>query len=130
MSIPFSRMARRHNQHPVLSDEALELVSARFRVLADPTRLRILNVLMQGECSVGTLAERTGLEQPSVSRHLTLLRREGIVVRRSDANRGYYRIDDPTVIKLCAVVCGGLAERLSGDLEALPDPKTWVGDGI
>ena len=57
-------------------------------------------------------------------------RREGILVRRSEGNRGYYRIDDSTVIKLCAVVCGGLAERLSEDLEALPDAAAWRGAGI
>lgn len=130
MSIPWWGMAKKRNLHPILSNEALELVSARFRVLADPSRLRILNTLMQGECSVGALAERTGLEQPSVSRHLGVLRREGILVRRSEGNRGYYRIDDPTVIKLCAVVCGGLADRLSEDLDALPDAAAWRGAGI
>jgi DNA-binding transcriptional ArsR family regulator len=123
-------MPRKRNEHPILSDEALQLVSSRFRMLADPTRLRILNTLMQGESSVGALAERTELEQPCVSRHLALLRREGIVVRRSDGNRVYYRIDDPTVIQLCAVVCGALAERLSDDLDALPDVKAWMGAGI
>jgi len=116
--------------HPVLSEEALEQLAARFRVLAHPARLRILNTLMQGESSVGALAERTGLEQPSVSRHLTVLRNEGILVRRGDGNRAYYRIDDSTLTKLFGLVCGRLAERLSEDLEALPDAEAWKGAGI
>ncbi len=129
MSIPFRAMATRR-AHPVLSEEALELLAARFRVLAHPARLRILNTLMQGECSVGALVERTGLEQPSVSRHLTVLRSEGILVRRGDGNRAYYRIEDSTVTKLFRLVCGGLVDRLSEHLEALPAAEAWRGDGI
>ena len=116
--------------HPVLGDDALELVAARFRVLGDRNRLRILNALMSGERSVGELVAGTGLEQPSVSRHLAALRREGIVARRSERNRAFYRIDDETVVKLCAVVCEGLAERLADELESLPNAEAWRGAGI
>ena len=123
-------MAKRRARHPVLSDEALALVAARFRVLGDPTRLRILNTLMQGEVSVGELCERTGIEQPNVSRHLALLRGEGIVARRGEGNRGFYRIEDETVLELCEVVCGGLIDRLEEDLEELADARSWRGAGI
>ncbi len=123
-------MPRRRPQPPTLSDEALQLVATRFRVLADPARLRILNCLMRGECSVGELVDATGQEQPTTSRHLAALRREGIVSRRAEGNRGFYRIADPTVTKLCAIACGGLAEQLAGGLDALPEPKAWRGSGI
>ncbi len=114
----------------MLSGQALQLLAARFRALSDPTRLRILTTLMAGESSVGELVERTGIEQPSVSRHLIVLWREGIIARRAEGNRAYYRIDDPTVSRLFGLVCGGLAERLSDDLDALPDAGVWRGDGI
>jgi ArsR family transcriptional regulator len=123
-------MARRRRKHPVLSDQALELVAARFRALSDPSRLRILNTLMGGERSVQALAESTGLEQPNVSRHLAQLRREGIVERRPEGNRAIYRIHDPTVVRLCEIVCGGLAGHLSEGLEALPNGSVWKGSGI
>ena len=123
-------MARRRRKHPVLSDEALRLVAARFRALADPTRLRVLNLLMQGESSVQELVEASGLEQPNVSRHLAVLRREGIAERRAEGNRALYRIHDPTVFELCAIVCGGLVGSLSEDLEALPSRDEWKGSGI
>ena len=123
-------MSKKRWKQPVLSDQALDLLAARFRALADPTRLRILNTLMQGERSVGELVESTGFEQPSVSRHLIVLRREGIVVRRAEGNRAYYRIGDPTVIQLFGLVCGGLVERLSDDLDALPAAQLWKGEGI
>ena len=107
-------------KHPILSDEALRLVAARFRALSDPSRLRILNRLMQGESSVQELVEATGFEQPNVSRHLSVLRREGVVARRADGNRALYSILDPTIVELCEIVCGGLTGRLMETLEALP----------
>ena len=123
-------MARRTRKHPVLTDEALKLVAARFRALSDPTRLRILNTLMQGESSVQDLAETTGVEQPNVSRHLAHLRTEGIVERRPEGNRAIYRIHDPTIVQLCEIVCGGLAGHLSEGLEALPGGAGWKASRI
>jgi len=107
-----------------MSDGVLELVAARFRALGDPSRLRLLNILMSGEHSVQELVDASGLTQTNVSRHLALLRREGIVARNRQGNRALYRIVDPNVAKLCKVVCGGLSDQLSGDLDAL------VGGGI
>jgi DNA-binding transcriptional ArsR family regulator len=126
----FLEMARRQRKHPVLTDEALRLVSSRFRALGDPTRLRILNTLMQGERSVQDLVEVTDLEQPNVSRHLSVLRREGIVVRKAEGNRAFYQITDPTVVELCRIACAGLAEQLVGNLGALPEDRLWKGEGI
>lgn len=123
-------MARAKRSRPFLSEEATRLVAERFRALADANRLRLLSVLMDGEHSVSDLVEAVDLEQPTVSRHLAVLRRQGIVARRTDANRAYYRIIDATVLTLCRVVCGGLAERLASGLEELPSPKAWSGTGI
>jgi len=116
-------MPRKAASHPILSDEALAEVAARFRVLGDPTRLRILNQLMQGERSVGDLMQETGIEQSNVSRHLSVLRRERIVARRSEGNRALYRIVDPTVSDLCETVCGGLLGRHEQIVAELPAPR-------
>lgn len=117
-------------KHPVLTDETLELVAARFSALSDPVRLRILNTLMQGELSVGELIEGTGLEQSNVSRHLGVLRREGIVTRRAEGNRGFYRLDDASVMRLCEVVCGSLISRYEEGLDGLEDARRWAGADI
>ena len=109
----------RTGSHAALSDEALDLVAARLRLLGDPVRLRILRELMQGECPVLELAERIGLQQPSVSKHLSALRSEGIVARRQEGLRSYYSVVDPSVSKLCELVCEGLAKRLTGHLASL-----------
>jgi DNA-binding transcriptional ArsR family regulator len=102
-----------------LSDEALELVAARFRLLGDASRLRLLRALMDGEHSVQELVEASGLSQTNVSRHLGLMRREGVVARRAEGNRAVYSVADPTLRRLCRTVCGGLSERMAGDLDAL-----------
>jgi ArsR family transcriptional regulator len=85
---------------------------------------------MRGESSVQRLTEATGLEQSNVSRHLAVLRREGIVARRSKGNQAIYTLHDPSVVQLCEVVCGSLLDRLSDEIEALPDAKVWKGMGI
>lgn len=123
-------MARRKVRRPVLTDEALQRVAARFRALGDPTRLRILNTLMLGERSVQDLVDATGLEQPNVSRHLAVLRREGLVGRRADGNRALYDLHDPTAVELCRVACAGLAGQLVETLESLPEDRMWKGEGI
>ena len=123
-------MAKKKRKHPVLTEAALRLVAGRFRVLGDPTHLRILNTLMQGESSVQDLVDTTGLEQSNVSRHLSALRREGLVERRPEGNRAVYSINDPTIVQLCEIVCGGLEGMLAEELESLPNAKGWSGDGI
>jgi DNA-binding transcriptional ArsR family regulator len=123
-------MANRRRRSPPLTEQALGLVAARFRALGEPSRLRLLTALMDGERSVQALVAETGFEQPNVSRHLALLRREGIVERRGEANRAYYRIRDRTVVVLCRMVCDGLAGRLADQLDALPDPERWRGMDI
>ncbi len=123
-------MTNRRRKRELLSDQALALVAARFRALGEASRLRLLSLLMEGERSVRQLMEETGFEQPNVSRHLATLRREGMVERRGEGNRAFYRIRDATVVELCRVVCDGLADRLSGDLDALPEPERWRGMDI
>jgi DNA-binding transcriptional ArsR family regulator len=102
-----------------LSDEALDLVAARFRLLGDATRLRILRALMDGEHTVQELCGVCVLAQPNVSRHLSLLRREGVVDRTRQGKHSHYRIVDSSLRDLCERVCGGLARQRSDELGVL-----------
>jgi len=95
-----------------LSPEALERVAAYFQTLAEPTRLRILNLLRQGEHNVGDLAELCGYTSANVSRHLSLLMQHGLVNRASRGTSVYYRIADDSVYALCDLVCGAIARQL------------------
>jgi DNA-binding transcriptional ArsR family regulator len=60
--------------------------------LADPTRLRIVEVLRQGECAVGEVVERVGIHQSGVSRHLGILQETGIVGMRPQGQRRLYSL--------------------------------------
>lgn len=95
-----------------MTPEMLELVAQRFRLLADPMRLRILHELQQGELSVGELVERTGASQPNVSKHLTSLRGLQMVVRRQEGNMAYFSIAAPYIFNLCDTVCNSMRNEL------------------
>ena len=94
-----------------LSPDVLELIAERFRVLAEPARLRILNVLLEGERTVSDLVEETGLNQANVSKHLSLLRSSSFVDRRKEGLYAFYRIADPSVGVLCEIMCGRLEKQ-------------------
>lgn len=86
-------------------------VAARFKALSDEGRLALLSALQGGEMSVGQLADTTGRSQPNVSQHLASLTHAGLVEARRAGNRVYYRIADPTVLRICDAVCDSLVAR-------------------
>ena len=95
-----------------LSPEALDQVAAYFQALSEPTRLRILNLLREGERNVGDLAQACGYTAANVSRHLAMLMQHGLVARQSRGTSAYYRIADESVYALCDLVCGNIARKL------------------
>ncbi|MEX2146928.1 MAG: metalloregulator ArsR/SmtB family transcription factor [Candidatus Rokuibacteriota bacterium] len=96
---------------PVLSPQALEIVAQRFRALGDATRLGLLHALFAEERTVQQLCDRTRTSQANASKHLALLREQGLVARRRHGSFVYYRIADAGLQPLCRLVCGSLAER-------------------
>ncbi|HET7855734.1 MAG TPA: metalloregulator ArsR/SmtB family transcription factor [Gaiellaceae bacterium] len=105
--------------HPIPEDLA-ELIAGRFRAIGEPTRVRLLDRLRDGEASVNELADQLGATQQNVSKHLAVLAGMGIVARRKDGNRVYYRIVDEGVLGLCEQVCGSVQAQLAS-LTALVD---------
>lgn len=102
-----------------LNNSALEIVARRFAVLAEPMRLRLIQTLFAGEKNVSDLVESTGGTQANVSRHLQTLLTAHILSRRKEGVQVFYRISDPSIPKLCEMVCGSLGKTLSrqiGDL--------------
>ena len=97
--------------HPI-PDDLAELVARRFRLLAEPMRIRRLERLRDGEATVGELAEALETSQQNVSKHLAALAEAGMLGRRKEGNRVYYRIVDESVFALCEQVCGSLQEQL------------------
>jgi ArsR family transcriptional regulator len=70
-------------------------VNRIFRAFSDPTRLRILSLLRQGESCVGDLVEVLRVPQPKVSRHLATLRKAGLVTAREAGLWNFYRLAPP-----------------------------------
>jgi DNA-binding transcriptional ArsR family regulator len=77
-------------------------MASTFEVLAEPTRRRILDLLRDGERSVGELVDRLTLSQPGVSKHLRVLRESGFVAVRQDAQRRWYELRPEPLVELDA----------------------------
>ena len=98
-----------------LSAAAIEMIAARFRILGEPLRVRIIQELEAGEKTVSQLVEAVGSTQPNVSKHLRLMQEAGIIGRRQEGNLVYCYVSDESVLHLCEAVCTSLGERLSRD---------------
>lgn len=97
-----------------LPPEIIELVAERFRALAEPARLHLMQALRSGERTVGELVEATGFGTANVSKHLQLLHGTGFVSRRKDGLYVYYALADKSVFQLCDLMCG----RLEAEMKA------------
>jgi DNA-binding transcriptional ArsR family regulator len=91
-----------------LPPELAELIAQRLRVIGDPMRIRILDLLRDGELSVNAITDALGTSQQNTSKHLGMLLGAGIVGRRKEGTTAYYRVTDAGVYELCEQVCGGL----------------------
>jgi DNA-binding transcriptional ArsR family regulator len=92
--------------------ELFEEVSNYFFLLSEPTRLKILHALCNGERPVGEVVAEIESTQANVSRQLNMLYRARILARRKDGTQVYYRIDDQNTIDLCRSVCGRIATKI------------------
>ena len=95
-----------------LPPEAMMEVAAYFQALSEPTRLKILNLLREGERNVGELAQLCGFTAANISRHLALLTKHGLVARESRGTSVYYRIADESIYALCDLVCGNISRQM------------------
>ncbi len=92
--------------------EVVQQVADYFSVLGEPMRLRILNLLRDGEKCVQDLVEVTDTSQANVSKHLKVMLQAGILTRRSKGTLAYYSVEDDLIFDLCNLVCDRLASRI------------------
>ncbi len=85
--------------HPI-GDDQVRLAAEVFRMLADPTRVRLLWTLVDGELSVNDLADRIGKPSPSVSQHLAKLRMARLVKTRRAGTTIFYSLENEHVQRL------------------------------
>lgn len=105
--------------HLDLSDAARERVAARFRALGEPMRLRVLERLFKGPASVTEILEFVGGTQANVSKHLSLLHAAGLLSRKKSGTRTVYAISDPTLRKICTIVCDRVERSARDEADAV-----------
>jgi DNA-binding transcriptional ArsR family regulator len=89
---------------PLALSVPLSVVKADlFKALANPSRIRVLELLSEGERSVGEMQPLVGTELSHLSHQLGLLRRAGLVVTRKEGSTVYYRVKDPVLVDLLRV---------------------------
>ena len=102
-----------------MTPEKIELVAERFRALAEPARLHIMNALRNGEQTVGELVDATGFGTANVSKHLQLLHAAGFVRRRKDGLYVYYGLAGEDAFRLCDIMCGRLEAEMASRRKVL-----------
>lgn len=105
-------------------------MATTFEVLAEPTRRKVLDLLLERPHVVGELTERLGLSQPGTSKHLRVLREAGLVRVRQDKQRRWYELCPDPLLELDAwldpyrVLWDDRLDALERHLDTMPDPPT------
>ena len=110
------------------------LMSVAFEVLAEPTRRRILDLLLERPHLVGELTEQLGLSQPGTSKHLRVLREAGLVQVRKDAQRRWYELRPEPLLEVdewlepYRRLWADRLDALERHLDAMPDTPNGEHD--
>ena len=108
-----------HNARPIHEAKA-----ALFKVLGHPVRVRILELLSDGERSVGALQAALELDSGGTSQHLAALRQAGLVTSRREGTSVFYRVADRKVFTLLAAGRAIITRRLAGQQSLLEELRT------
>jgi len=102
-----------------LAPDTVRMVAHRFKVLAEPARLQVLDALRGGALNVSELIDETGLNQANLSKHLQLLHAHGFVTRRRDGLFVIYELADASVFELCDIMCGQAKRHATAQVRQL-----------
>ena len=95
----------------MFTDAEINSIAKRFKVLSEPSRLKILRALTSGEKCVTDIIEQTGLLQANVSKQLKILESDNVVFCRPAGLQRFYRIEDPSVMQICSKVCAAKGSK-------------------
>ena len=93
-------------------EKVFSRVAEYFSVLSEPSRLRMMYAVCDGEKSVSEIVQLCGSSQANVSRHLLALYRAGILTRRKEGVTVYYSIADEKTVEICQTVCAKIAQEI------------------
>jgi len=109
------------------SEPLYELKGEFFKTLGHPARIRVLELLAEGDRSVGELLPEVGLESSNLSQQLGVLRRAGVVVARKEGNTVIYSIASPDIAELLALARKVLTRMLTDRVAVLKDLRAGEG---
>jgi DNA-binding transcriptional ArsR family regulator len=92
-----------------------------FRVLGHPVRVRLLQLLREGELTVGALQDALELDSSGASQHLSVLRKQGLLDSRKEGTSVYYRVKDPRTLELLELANGIISATLEENQALLDD---------
>ena len=95
-----------------IEEKMFQMHAEVCKSMANPTRLKIMNLLRDGEKSVEELKKRLGLPKANLSQHLSVLRQRRIVFTRRAGLNIYYKVANPKMIKACDILRQVLLEQL------------------
>jgi DNA-binding transcriptional ArsR family regulator len=119
---------RRKGEIVIASDELLARIAEVLKAMADPTRLKILHSLHNGERCVSDILHVVGGSQANVSKHLSVLKRAGLVDCRREGLNVYYRIVDEGVFVICRNVCDSLELRVDREHQTIIEGRQQVAE--
>ena len=109
---PYAFWVLTREEPVVRSDDNVFKKQARvLKALANESRLKIVDRLSRGECSVGELTDVVGTDRTTVSKHLAVLRAHGIVLDRREGNVVYYSLQTPCVMNFFSCATQVMKER-------------------
>ena len=107
----------------IASDELLNRIAEVLKAMADPTRLRILHSIHTEERCVSDILGEVGGSQANVSKHLSVLKRAGLVDCRRNGLNVFYRIIDEGVFTICRNVCDSLEMRVDREHQTIVEGR-------
>jgi DNA-binding transcriptional ArsR family regulator len=96
-----------------------EKISGMLKILADPTRLKIMQALHERERCVSDIVAKVGSSQANISKHLALLAQALLVRSEKRGLQVFYRIEDPEVTRLCEAICSNYGKLVKKRLGLL-----------
>ncbi|NTV46966.1 MAG: winged helix-turn-helix transcriptional regulator [Chlorobiales bacterium] len=106
-----------------MPDEMLNSIANRFKVLSEPMRLKILRTICNGEKTVQEIVDEAKASQANVSKHLALMYENGLVARRKEGLKCYYRLADDHVFQVCGLISKSIEDNLQERLSWVQMPK-------
>ena len=107
--------------------DVFEMQAEICKTIANPTRLRILHVLREGEKSVGELADLLGLKQSNLSQHLSIMKQATILKTRKQGSNIYYSVAYPKINTACDLVRELLIESIGRKQELSKNLAAQIG---